>query len=50
MIDSSKNKLKLKDFNNLTKVLSFNIYDICYTQSEQQRRQYIEYIDEEYNA
>jgi S-adenosylmethionine decarboxylase len=45
-----KSKLKLKDFNNLTKVLSFNIYDICYTQSEQQRRQYIEYIDEEYNA
>ncbi len=50
MTESSKNKLKLKDFNNLTKVLSFNIYDICYTQSEQQRRQYIEYIDEEYNA
>ena len=50
MTDSMKSKLKLKDFNNLTKVLSFNIYDICYTQSEQQRRQYIEYIDEEYNA
>lgn len=50
MSEHSKNKLKLKDFNNLTKGLSFNIYDICYTQSEQQRRQYIEYIDEEYNA
>lgn len=43
-------KLKLKDFNNLTKVLSFNIYDICYTKTEQQRQSYIEYIDEEYNA
>ena len=50
MTDTPKTKLKLKDFNNLTKVLSFNIYDICFTQSEQQRRQYIEYIDEEYNA
>ncbi len=44
------NKLKLHGFNNLTKTLSFNIYDICYTQSEEQRQEYIEYIDEEYNA
>ncbi len=43
-------KLKLHGFNNLTKTLSFNIYDICYTQSEAQRQEYIEYIDEEYNA
>ena len=43
-------KLKLHGFNNLTKTLSFNIYDICYTQSEEQRQEYIEYIDEEYNA
>jgi S-adenosylmethionine decarboxylase len=43
-------KLRLKDFNNLTKTLSFNIYDINYAQTEAQRRQYIEYIDEEYNA
>ncbi len=27
-------KLKLESFNNLTKTLSFNIYDICYAQSE----------------
>jgi S-adenosylmethionine decarboxylase len=44
------NKLKLKDFNNLTKVLSFNIYDICYASTPEQVRGYIEYIDEEYNA
>jgi S-adenosylmethionine decarboxylase len=43
-------RLKLKDFNNLTKSLSFNIYDICYAQTPEQRREYIEYIDEEYNA
>lgn len=43
-------KLKLHGFNNLTKTLSFNIYDICYTQTDAQQRQYIEYIDEEYNA
>ncbi len=43
-------KLKLHGFNNLTKTLSFNIYDICYTQTDGQQREYIEYIDEEYNA
>lgn len=43
-------KLKLRDFNNLTKTLSFNIYDINYARTEAQRREYIEYIDEEYNA
>ena len=43
-------KLRLKDFNNLTKTLSFNIYDICYARTRAQRQEYIEYIDEEYNA
>jgi len=43
-------KLKLHGFNNLTKTLSFNIYDVCYAQTEAQRREYIEYIDEAYNA
>ncbi|OQW92747.1 MAG: S-adenosylmethionine decarboxylase [Beggiatoa sp. IS2] len=45
-----KLKFKLQGFNNLTKTLSFNIYDICYTQTIQQRKQYISYIDEVYNA
>ena len=45
-----KRKIRLHGFNNLTKTLSFNIHDICYAQSEQHRREYIEYIDEEYNA
>jgi len=43
-------KLKLYGFNNLTKTLSFNMYDICYATSQEHRQEYIEYIDEEYNA
>lgn len=43
-------KLKLYGFNNLTKTLSFNLYDICYTLNPEHRKEYIEYIDEEYNA
>ncbi len=43
-------KLKLHGFNNLTKSLSFNIYDICYTLDEAAQKEYIEYIDEAYNA
>ncbi|HET7569062.1 MAG TPA: adenosylmethionine decarboxylase [Gammaproteobacteria bacterium] len=43
-------KLKLQGFNNLTKTLSFNIYDICYAQTARHRDEYIEYIDEAYNA
>ena len=43
-------KLKLHGFNNLTKTLSFNIYDICYAKTRRHRREYIEYIDEAYNA
>lgn len=43
-------KLKLHGFNNLTKTLSFNIYDICYAVTPEQREAYIEYIDEAYNA
>jgi S-adenosylmethionine decarboxylase len=43
-------RLKLQGFNNLTKALSFNIYDVCYAITEEQRQRYIEYIDEAYNA
>jgi S-adenosylmethionine decarboxylase len=44
------NKIKLYGFNNLTKTLSFNMYDICYTKSVSDRNAYISYIDEQYNA
>ena len=37
-------RLKLQGFNNLTKSLSFNIYDVCYAASEDERRRYIDYI------
>ncbi len=47
---ASLKKLKLQGFNNLTKTLSFNIYDISYALSEDHRRQYIDYIDERYSA
>ena len=43
-------KISLHGFNNLTKSLSFNIFDISYAKTEQHRREYIEYIDELYNA
>lgn len=43
-------KLALYGFNNLTKTLSFNIYDVCYAKSEREQRGYIEYIDEQYNS
>ncbi len=43
-------KLTLYGFNNLTKTLSFNIYDICYAKSEREQRDYISYIDEQYNS
>ncbi|MEK8088772.1 adenosylmethionine decarboxylase [Thermithiobacillus plumbiphilus] len=43
-------KLKLQGFNNLTKSLSFNIYDIAYARTRAERQEYISYIDEEYNA
>lgn len=43
-------KIKLKGFNNLTKSLSFNIYDICYAKSKASQLDYLEYIDEVYNS
>lgn len=46
----STDKLKLHGFNNLTKTLSFNIYDIVYANSQADIKKYIEYIDEVYNA
>lgn len=45
-----RGKLKLFGFNNLTKTLSFNMYDICYASTEQERKKYIAYIDEQYSA
>ncbi len=43
-------KLTLYGFNNLTKTLSFNIYDVCYAKGEREQKDYIAYIDEQYNS
>ena len=43
-------KLTLYGFNNLTKTLSFNIFDVCYAKSEREKQDYIRYIDEQYNS
>lgn len=45
-----KEKLRLYGFNNLTKSLSFNIYDVCYANSARERKDYVAYIDEQYNS
>ncbi|MBQ7990365.1 MAG: adenosylmethionine decarboxylase [Oscillospiraceae bacterium] len=43
-------KLRLYGFNNLTKTLSFNIYDVCYAKSLREQQDYLKYIDEQYNS
>ncbi|MGI6751899.1 MAG: adenosylmethionine decarboxylase [Anaerovoracaceae bacterium] len=43
-------KMKLYGFNNLTKSLSFNIYDICYAKTPKEQQKYIKYINEQYNS
>lgn len=45
-----KEAIELHGFNNLTKSLSFNMYDICYTRTKEEREAYLEYIDEQYSA
>ncbi len=42
--------LKLHGFNNLSKTLSFSMYDICYAKTRQHVDEYIAYIDDMYNA
>ena len=49
-VDQKKKNIRLSGFNNLTKSLSFNIFDISYAPSKQSRQEYLHYIDEEYNA
>ena len=43
-------KPKLYGFNNLTKALSFNIYDVCYAKTPREQKDYISYIDEQYSS
>lgn len=46
----SNSKITLYGFNNLTKTLSFNFYDICYAKTAKHRDEYLEYIDHTYSA
>jgi len=46
----SPKKMTLYGFNNLTKTLSFNIYDVCYTRNAKERKAYIEYVDDQYGS
>jgi len=45
-----ENKLKVYGFNNLTKSLSFNIYDVCYAKTPREQQDYLAYIHEQYNS
>ncbi|NLN83467.1 MAG: adenosylmethionine decarboxylase [Firmicutes bacterium] len=45
-----ESKLTLYGFNNLTKSLSFNIYDVCYAKTTREQKDYIAYIDEQFNS
>ena len=47
---SELGKIKLHGFNNLTKTLSFNFYDICYAHTPEHQQEYLEYVDKEYSA
>ncbi|RCX20340.1 S-adenosylmethionine decarboxylase [Fontibacillus phaseoli] len=47
---TQEQRIQLHEFNNLTKSLSFNMYDICYTRTKEEREAYIAYIDEQYNS
>jgi len=43
-------KIELHGFNNLTKTLSFNFYDICYAHTAKHQQEYLAYIDDAYSA
>lgn len=45
-----KDPIRLYGFNNLTKSLSFNIYDVCYARTRRDQKDYVAYIDEQYNS
>ncbi|MCO4753459.1 MAG: S-adenosylmethionine decarboxylase [Bacteriovoracaceae bacterium] len=47
---STEEKIKLSGFNNLTKILSFNLYDFCLTFGDDQKEEYINWINEKYSA
>ncbi|MBF0208326.1 MAG: adenosylmethionine decarboxylase [Oligoflexia bacterium] len=49
-VGGNGNKIKLSGFNNLTKILSFNLYDFCIALSEEQKLEYVNFINYKYSA
>lgn len=47
---TTSEKVKLSGFNNLTKILSFNLYDFSLAFTEEQKGKYLEEISERYSA
>lgn len=47
---TQQERIKLSGFNNLTKILSFNLYDFCITFDDKEKDEYINYINEKYSA
>ncbi|MEZ4385288.1 MAG: adenosylmethionine decarboxylase [Nannocystaceae bacterium] len=46
----NRDEVRLTGFNNLTKVVSFNLYDFFVARTEQERLDYVEWIDEQFSA
>ncbi len=42
--------VKLSGFNNLTKCLSFNLYDFCAARNNHERDAYVKYISDKFSA
>ena len=47
---TSAERIKLSGFNNLTKILSFNLYDFCITFNDKEKDEYINWINEKYSS
>jgi S-adenosylmethionine decarboxylase len=45
-----RDEVRLSGFNNLTKVVSFNLYDFFVARTEEERRRYVEWIDAQFSA
>jgi S-adenosylmethionine decarboxylase len=49
-MELKRDRVRLKGFNNLTKVVSFNLYDFFVARTEAERQSYARYIDENFGA
>jgi S-adenosylmethionine decarboxylase len=46
----TRERLELQGFNNLTKCVSFNLYDFAVARNEAERRSYLAYLDEHFSG